>query len=319
MNVLIADKFEQAGIDQLRALGCTLNTDADLADESLQMAVGSNGCEVLIVRSTKVSDDVLAAGSSLKLIIRAGAGFDTIDTAAAKQRGIKVANCPGMNSVAVAELTFGLMLGLDRRIPDNVIDLRGGVWNKKEYGKARGLKGRTLGIVGLGRIGYEVAVRGKAFDMDLIYSDVIAHESKEQELGIRRVSYEEVLRESDFICLHVPLNDETRHMISAPQFEMMKNTAFILNCSRGGVIEEKALAAAIESGQIAGAGLDVYEQEPQATDKTCSLDVTRVNRVYGTHHIGASTEQAQLAVAQEVVRIVGEFKNTGEVLNWVNS
>lgn len=319
MNVLIADKFEQAGIDQLRTLGCTVNTDADLAGDSLRMAVGSNGCEVLIVRSTKVADDVLAAGSKLNLIIRAGAGFDTIDTAAAKQRGIKVANCPGMNSVAVAELTFGLMLGLDRRIPDNVSDLRGGVWNKKEYGKSRGLKGRTLGIVGLGRIGYEVAVRGKAFDMDLIYSDVIAHESKEQELGIRRVSYEEVLRESDFICLHVPLNDETRHMISTPQFETMKSTAFIINCSRGGVIDEAALATAIESGQIAGAGLDVYEQEPQATDKTCSLDVTRVNRVYGTHHIGASTEQAQLAVAQEVVRIVGEFKRTGEVLNWVNT
>ena len=318
MNVLIADKFEQAGIDQLRSLGCTVNTDADLTGDSLRMAVGSNGCEVLIVRSTKVSDDVLAAGSSLKLIIRAGAGFDTIDTAAAKQRGIKVANCPGMNSVAVAELTFGLMLGLDRRIPDNVSDLRGGVWNKKEYGKARGLKGRTLGIVGLGRIGYEVAVRGKAFDMDLIYSDVIAHESKEQELGIRRVSYEEVLRESDFICLHVPLNDETRHMISTPQFETMKSTAFIINCSRGGVIDEKALATAIETGQIAGAGLDVYEHEPKATDKTCSLDVARVSRVYGTHHIGASTEQAQLAVAQEVVRIVGEFKTTGEVLNWVN-
>lgn len=220
--------------------------------------------------------------------------------------------------MAVAELTLGLMLALDRRIVDNTADLRSGVWAKKEYSKARGLKGRTLGIVGLGRIGYEIAKRAAAFEMNLIYADVIDQKEMEKELGIRKVSLERLLAEADFVTLHVPGGGGTRHMIGAEQFAMMKPTAFVINCSRGGVLDEKALAEAIEQGQLAGAGLDVYEIEPLATGTVFDDPVIKASRVYGTHHIGASTEQAQLAVADEVVRIIGERIKGNDPPNCVN-
>ena len=318
MKVLIADKFEKAGLEKLRGLGCQVTLDPELAGDSLGAAVRKSGCNVLVVRSTKVTADVLEAGGSLELVIRAGAGYDTIDTAAAKQGNIRVCNCPGKNSVAVAELAIGLMLALDRRIVDNTVDLRSGVWAKKEYSKARGLKGRTLGIVGLGRIGCEIAKRAAAFDMELIYSDLIHNQDIEQELAIRRVPLETLLAEADFVSLHVPGGDGTKHMISTEQFAMMKPTAFVINCSRGGVIDEKALAEAVDKGRIAGAGLDVYEIEPKATDNVFGDPVVKTSRVYGTHHIGASTEQAQLAVADEVVRIIGEKLRGNDPPNCVN-
>ena len=311
MKVLIADKFEKAGLDKLQALGCKVTLDADLSGDSLRDAVRDSECQALVVRSTKVPADVIEAGQHLDLVIRAGAGYDTIDTAAAKDKGVRVCNCPGKNSVAVAELVMGMVLALDRRIVDNTVDLRRGVWNKKGYSKARGVKGRTLGIVGLGRIGYETAKRAAAFDMDLIYSDVIDQKEMEQELGIRKVPFEQLLAEADFITLHVPGGDKTRHIMSDAQFAMMKPTAFVINCSRGGVVDEQALAKALENGTIAGAGLDVYEIEPLATDKEFKDPVANVSGVYGTHHIGASTEQAQLAVADEVVRII-ETKMKGQ-------
>ena len=318
MKVLIADKFEKAGLEKLQALGCAVTLDADLSGESLRDAVKDSECQALVVRSTKVTPDILAAGKSLELVIRAGAGYDTIDTATAKQRNIRVCNCPGRNSVAVAELALGLMLALDRRLVDNTVDLRQGVWAKKEYSKARGLKGRTLGIVGLGRIGYEIAKRAAAFEMNLIYADVIDQKQIEKELGIRKVPFEQLLKEADFVSLHVPGGEGTKHMMSTKQFAMMKPTAVGLNCSRGGVVDEKALAAAIEQGQIAGAGLDVYEIEPLATGTVFDDPVIKSSRVYGTHHIGASTEQAQLAVADEVVRIIDEKMKGNDPPNCVN-
>jgi len=318
MKVLIADKFEKTGVDQLKALGCTVTQDADLSGESLLGAAARNGAEVLVVRSTKVAAEVIDAAESLKLIIRAGAGYDTIDTAHAAKKNVKVANCPGMNSTAVAELAMGHVLALDRRLVHNAADLRDGVWNKKEYGKARGLKGRTLGIVGLGKIGCLIARRAKAFEMDLLYCDLADNREAEAELGIKRVSMEQVLKESDFVSLHVPGGDKTHHMFSMEQFDMMKPTACLINCSRGGVVDEKALVEAIESGKIKGAGLDVYEGEPKASDKEFNNPVANSLMVYGTHHIGASTEQAQLAVADEVVRIVKTLKEAGEVINCVN-
>lgn len=318
MKVLIADKFEKAGLEKLQGLGCQVTLDPELAGDLLGEAVRESDCNVLVVRSTKVTPDILEAGKSLELVIRAGAGYDTIDTAAAKQRNIRVCNCPGKNSVAVAELALGLMLALDRRIVDNTVDLRSGVWAKKEYSKARGLKGRTLGVVGLGRIGYEIARRAAAFDMELIYSDVIDYQEIEQELGIRKVPLETLLAEADFITLHVPGGESTRHMISTEQFAVMKPTAFVINCSRGGVIDEKALAEAVEQGRIAGAGLDTYEIEPKATDNVFGDPVVKTSRVYGTHHIGASTEQAQLAVADEVVRIIDEKLKGNDPPNCVN-
>lgn len=321
MKILIADKFEAAGVEKLAAMGCTVTQDADLSGDSLTEAVKDSAAEVLIVRSTVVDAKALNAGAHLKLVIRAGAGYNTIDFEHARKKGIAVANCPGTNSIAVAELTFGLMLALDRRIVDNTADLRRGVWNKKEYSnvtRARGLKGRTLGIIGLGQIGGALAHRARAFEMEVIYYDVIHYPELETDLGLTKVDLDTLYARSDFITLHVPLNDQTRHMIGAAQFARMKPTAFVINCSRGGVVDQQALVKALDEGRIAGAGLDVYEIEPDAGDKTFADPVMQHPRVYGTHHIGASTEQAQLAVAEEVVGIVDRLKAGGEVLHRVN-
>ncbi len=318
MKVLIADKFAQDGADQLREAGCELLVDPSLEGDALREAISQNGCNVLIVRSTKVTEPMLAAGRELKLVIRAGSGYDTIDVKAATGRNIRVCNCPGMNAVAVAELAIGLMIALDRRIVDQTVDLRNGVWKKKEYSKARGLKTRTLGIVGLGRIGYEIAKRAAAFEMNLIYADVVEMADAEGELGIRKVPLEQLLVESDFVTLHVPGGKATGHLIGAKELSSMKPTAFLLNCSRGGVVDQKALAAAVESGSIAGAALDVYEIEPPATGTKFSDPIVKTPHIYGTHHIGASTEQAQAAVAEETVKIVRTYLDSREFLHCVN-
>ena len=318
MNVLIADKFESEGIDGLKGIGCTVTLEPDLADAALATCLTDGSFDVLVVRSTKVTAAMLERAAPLALIIRAGSGYNTIDIDAARQRGIKVANTPGMNATAVAELAMGLIIALDRHIVHNVIDLRNGVWNKKRYAKARGLQGRTLGIVGLGQIGVLIAHRAKAFEMDLIYSDVVANEKAERELAIRKVEFDNLLEQSDAVTLHVPLTDATRHFISRRELKLMKPTALLINCSRGGVVDEDALAEALESNRLGGAGLDVYEDEPGASDTVFTCPIGRVDRVYGTHHIGASTEQAQRAVANEVVAVVETFIKTGEVPHWVN-
>ncbi|NOX58725.1 MAG: phosphoglycerate dehydrogenase [Planctomycetes bacterium] len=318
MKTLIADKFEQDGIEQLKAVGCSISQDVDLQEESLALALSTNGVELLIVRSTVVTGEMITAASSLKLIIRAGSGTNNIDTKTAKECGVPVANCPGMNAVAVAELAMGLMLALDRHIVDNVNDLRAGIWNKKKYSKAQGLFGRTLGVVGLGKIGHLLAERAHAFGMKIVYSDVVANTAAESDLGAEKIAFEQVLARGDFVSLHVPLLEETRGMMNAERFKMMKSTAHLINCSRGEVVNSADLVAAIEGGDIAGAGLDVYENEPGPSDKTFADAAGLSKGVYGTHHIGASTDQAQEAVGNEVVRIVEHFKKSGETLNRVN-
>lgn len=317
-KVFIADKFESFGVDELKRLGCEVIYKPGTQGPDLVAAVRDSGCQLLVVRSTKVPREVLDAGTDLGMIIRAGAGVDTIDVAHASTKGIRVCNCPGMNSVAVAELTLGLMIALDRRIVDETDDLRRGVWNKKEYSKARGLKGRTLGIVGLGRIGAEVAKRAAAFDMQIIYTDVVQRQDLEKELALRQVTFEALLKESDFITLHVPGGDTTRHLIGRAELAKMKPTSFIINCSRGGVVDETALSEAIRNGKLAGAALDVFEIEPAGAEGEFKDPVPQTPHVYGTHHVGASTEQAQTAVAEETVRIVRTFMRTGKYINCVN-
>ena len=213
MKVLIADKFHETGIDALAQAGFDATLDPSLQDLALVEAIRREDPGVLVVRSTRVTREMLSASRELRLVIRAGSGYDTIDVAAATERGTRVCNCPGKNSVAVAELTLGLMIALDRQIVDETEDLRRGVWNKKHYSKARGLKGRTLGIIGLGRIGYEVAKRAAAFEMKLIYTDVVPHADIEVELGLRRLSFADLLRQSDFVTCHVPDGKETSHPI----------------------------------------------------------------------------------------------------------
>lgn len=317
MKVLIADKFEKSGIDGIQALGCEVMNQPDLADDSLLAAIKDLKPEVLVVRSTKVTGPMLA-DSSISLVIRAGAGYNTIDVATASSNGIYVANCPGKNSQAVAEIAFGLILALDRFIPDNVSDLRGGKWNKKAYSKGKGLFGTTLGLVGMGQIGQEMIPRAKAFGMNVISFSRWMTPDITAALGIGQAdSLEELAAQSDIVSVHVSLRPETKAMLDAKFFNAMRPGAYFINTSRGEVVDESALVAAVSKGHIR-AGLDVFENEPSGGEGTYDGPLKSLPGVYCTHHIGASTNQAQEAVAAETVRIVREYMNTGVVPNVVN-
>ncbi len=317
MRVLVADKFEQSGRDGLQALGCDVSYQPDLKDEALVNAIAGVAPDVLVVRSTKVTEPMLAAGP-IKLVVRAGAGYNTIDVAAASKRGIYVSNCPGKNSIAVAELAFALILALDRRIVDNVVTLRRGEWNKKEFSKARGLYGRTLGLIGVGKIGQEMISRARAFGMPVIAWSRSLTPLRAAELGItHKDSPQAVAAEANVVSLHLALNKETRNLIDAEFFSAMRPGAYFINTARGEVIDQQALVNAMKTHGIR-AGLDVYAAEPTSAVGEFGDDVVKEEGLYGTHHIGASTDQAQEAIAAETVRIVQQFKETGQVPNVVN-
>jgi D-3-phosphoglycerate dehydrogenase len=317
MRVLIADKFEQSGRDGLEAAGCDYSYQPDVKEDSLVEAIKSYAPDALVVRSTKVSEAMLDAGA-LKLVVRAGAGYNTIDVAAASRRGIYVSNCPGKNSIAVAELAFALILALDRRIADNVIALRQGQWNKKEFSKARGLYGRTLGLVGTGQIGQEVIRRARGFGMPVVAWSRSLTDERAGELGIdRKESPADVARASDIVSVHVALKPDTRALIGADFFAAMREGAYFINTARGEVVDQNALVAAMRERGIR-AGLDVFAAEPASASGEFADEIAREANLYGTHHIGASTDQAQEAIAAETVRIIRAFKETGKVPNVVN-
>lgn len=317
MKILIADKFEESGRIGLRSIGCEISFQPDLKDDALVQAIGKEKPDVLIVRGTKVTEPMLEAGP-LKLVVRAGAGYNTIDVAAASRRGIYVANCPGKNSIAVAELAFALMLALDRRVADNVSALRAGQWNKKEFSKARGLYGRTLGLVGVGKIGQEMIPRAQAFGMPVIAWSRSLTSEKAALLGVeRKESPLEVAAAADVVSVHVALKPDTRSLIGAEFFKAMREGAYLINTSRGEVVDQTALVEAIHAKGIR-AGLDVFAAEPTSGVAEFTDPIANEAGVYGTHHIGASTDQAQEAIAAETVRIVKSFKETGQVPNVVN-
>lgn len=318
MRILIADKFESVGIDGLKKVADQVTCEPDLKEATLTKRIAEFDPNVLVVRSTKVQSEQLVAGKQLKLVIRAGSGFDTIDVKAASERGIKVANCPGMNAIAVAELAMGHVLNLDRRIADNVADVRAHKWDKKGYSKARGLKGSTLGIVGMGRIGTELAKRALAFEMTVLWYDVVPDLRPLSHPSCKRTDLDALFRESDYVSLHVPGTGDTKHLVNAARLKTMKKHACIINTSRASVVDEAALVAALREGTIRAAAVDVYDNEPAADAKEITSPLADLGNLYGTHHIGASTEQAQLAVAEETVRIVAEYKQSGQVLNAVN-
>lgn len=317
MLVLIADKFEQSGRDGLQTIGCEVSFQPDLKNETLVQAITEHKPDVLVVRGTKVTEPMLAAGP-LKLIVRAGAGYNTIDVAAASRRGIYVSNCPGKNSIAVAELAFALILALDRRIADNVIALRAGQWNKKEFSKARGLFGRTLGLVGLGKIGQEMIPRARAFGMPVVAWSRSLTSEKAAELGVEKMATPlDVARAADIVSVHVALKPDTRMLIGADFFKAMREGAYFINTSRGEVVDQAALVEAIKAKGFR-AGLDVFAIEPTSAVAEFTDPIANERSVYGTHHVGASTDQAQEAIAAETVRIIQSFKETGQVPNVVN-
>jgi D-3-phosphoglycerate dehydrogenase len=317
MLILIADKFEESGRDGLQALGCDVSYQPDVKDDPLVNAIRETAPDVLVVRGTKVTEPMLDAGP-IKLIVRAGAGYNTIDVAAASKRGIYVSNCPGKNSIAVAELAFALILALDRRIVDNVIALRQGQWNKKEFSKARGLFGRTLGLIGLGKIGQEMIPRARAFGMPVIaWSRSLTPEGAAR-LGVEyKQSPVDVAAAADVVSVHTALNPETRNSINADIFSVMRPGSYFINTARGEVVDQNALVDAIKNRGIR-AGLDVYAVEPTSAVAEFLDPIGKEEHLYGTHHVGASTDQAQEAIAAETVRIVKEFKETGKVPNVVN-
>ena len=318
MKVLIADRFEKVGVDGLKELGCTVVSQPDVDAGELPALIRQVDPHVLIVRGKRVTADSLKAGRALTLVIRAGAGIDTIDVATASSIGVFVSNCPGKNSIAVAELVMGLLLACDRRIPDQVGDLRQGRWQKGEYSRARGLYGRTLGIVGLGQIGREIASRAKAFGMRVVaWSRNLTYEEAER-LGVAYAQTPiEVARLSDAVSINVAANPETKHLVDAEFLAAMRPGAYLINTSRGSVVDEDALKRAIEEKGIRG-GLDVFQNEPAGPTADFTTAIAQSPGVYGTHHVGASTDQAQVAIAHEVIRIVQAFQATGEVPNVVN-
>jgi D-3-phosphoglycerate dehydrogenase len=318
MKVLVADKFEAAGLEGLAALGCEVLYEPKLEGESLGRRLAEARPEVLVVRSTKVTAAEIEKAASLALIVRAGAGVNTIDLTAASARAVAVSNCPGKNSVAVAELAWGLILALDRRIPEQSRDLAAGVWNKAEYGKARGLAGRTLGVVGVGAIGTEVIARGKAFGMELLAFSRSLDNYAAARLGVTRAaSLLDLARGSDVVSVHLALTKETKGLLGPEFFSAMRDGASFVNTSRGEVVQQAALEAAIEKKGIR-AGLDVFEKEPSGGTGVFEDPIVKKPGVVGTHHVGASTEQAQNAIAAETVRIVEAFLTSGEIPNAVN-
>ncbi len=318
MRVLFADAIDPSTVDALTERGHECVSDPKLSADDLPGRIPE--FEALVVRSTKVTAATIETADALELIVRAGAGTNTIDVDAASEVGIYVTNVPGRNAIAVAELTMGLLLAIDRRIADNVADLRTGSWNKAGYSKADGLFGKVIGIVGLGEIGFAVAERATAFGLQVQAISKDRDEAAEERiraLGIELVdSLEALVAASDIVSIHVPAAPETESLFDARLLARMKEGAILLNTSRGDVVDEAALLDALETRALR-AGLDVYPDEPGSGSTEWSSKLAQHPQVVGTHHIGASTAQAQKAVAEGVVEIIDAFVR-GEIVNCVN-
>jgi D-3-phosphoglycerate dehydrogenase len=316
MKVLIADKFSEQHLDRLRQIGCEVTYNPTAKAEELPGLIAPY--KVLVVRSKQVTAETLKASDELALVLRAGAGVNTIDVKTASARGIYVTNCPGKNSIAVAELVFALLLAIDRRIPDNVAALRAHQWNKKEFSKADGVFGKTLGVVGAGKVGQEVITRAKAFGLNVLAWSRSLNLAKAKELGVEFCpDLDALFRRSDIVTLHVALKPDTRKLVHAARLASMRPNAILINTSRGEIVDQTALRDALAAKKIR-AGLDVFDPEPAEAAGEFKDPILDLPGLYGSHHIGASTEQAQNAIATEAIRIIETFVKTGRVLNCVN-
>ncbi len=316
MKILVADAFPQDRLELLHGLGLTVEHRPDVSAKDLPSAARDAG--ILVVRSKQVGREVFDAADALSLVVRAGAGVNTIDVAAASNRGVFVANCPGQNSIAVAELTIALVLSLDRRIPDNVALLRAGKWDKKTFSQARGVHGRVIAIAGLGSIGREVAYRAQALGMRVVAWSRSLDDSTAKRLGIERASdLLSLARQADFLSLHLALTPETRGIVSRQVLEAMRPGAALVNTARAELVDQDALLELARSGRIR-VGTDVLAGEPEKGRADFDSPLAKLPDVYATHHIGASTEQAQDAIALEAVRVIESFVRTGHVPNCVN-
>ena len=303
-RVLVCDPIHDEGVKILREADYIVDLRTSITASELVEAVGD--FDAIVVRSrTKVTEQVLEAGKRLKAVARAGMGLDNIDLNAAKRFGISVVNSPDAPSNAVTELVLGLMLSLARRIPEADDSMKKGEWIKKRL-IGMELKGKTLGIIGFGRIGYQLAKKAGALEMRVLTYDVVIEKLREfvAEAGADAVDLDELLGSSDFVTVHVPLLPQTKHMIGVEEISAMKDGAYMINAARGGVIDEEALKKALVSGKLAGAALDVYEEEPPQ-----DLSLTGLQNVVSLPHIGAATVEAQRAnstiVAEKLIKILG--------------
>ncbi len=309
-KVLVSDPISDLGIQQLMdADDVTVDKNTGLSEDELVQIIGDY--DALLVRSqTRVTERIMAAGKNLKVVGRAGVGVDNIDLEAATQRGIIVINAPDGNTITTCEHTFAMMMALARHIPQAYAKTIGGTWDRKTFLGVE-LRNKTLGVLGMGRIGSEVAKRAKAFGMSILGYDPFLTEERAEKLGIKLASVDEIIRNADFMTVHTPLTPETKHMIARPQFEVMKKGMRIINCARGGVIDEMALVEAIDEGIVAGAAFDVFESEPPAPDHPFLSHP----KIIVTPHLGASTVEAQenvaIDVSEQVLHILRDepFKN----------
>lgn len=317
MNLLIADKLEEEAVRALKLLpGLSVTSNPTLAKDALPAALAE--VDVLVVRSKEVRAPAIDAGKRLALIVRAGAGTNTIDVEAASARGVYVANCPGKNAVAVAELALGMMLSLDRRLADATASLRAGKWEKGEFGKAEGILGRRLGIAGLGAIGLEVLSRAQALGLEVRAWSRSLTPERARELGVKQQpSLEELAADSDILSLHLPVNKETRGIVDGRVLAGLPRGAMLINTARAEVLDYGAVEDAVRNRGLR-VGLDVFPGEPEGGSASFQHPLLQLPGVVATPHVGASTQQAQLAIAAEVVRIVRSFVETGRVPNCVN-
>jgi len=314
-RILIADKVSKNLIASLETLGVEIRLLPELTADNLPHAIDNN--EILIVRSTKVNDSTINMAKRLGLIVRAGAGVNTIDLESASSKGIYVTNCPGKNTDAVAELTIGLLIAADRNIADATQAMREGKWLKGHFGKAKGLKGRTLGIIGMGQIGMAVAVRAKALGMKIIAWSRSLSPERAENAGVGfSASLNELAVKSDAVSVHVAATKDTKRLISNEFFQAMKAGSIFLNTSRGDIIDTVALIEAIKTKGLR-VGLDVFEREPEGSDALFEQKEL-AGKIICTPHIGASTEQAEEAIASEVFHIVRQYLQTGQPVNAVN-
>lgn len=312
IKVLVADKFPDKYIQQMKDLDLEVFYNAKLGEKDLVEA--AKDVDILVVRSTIVNEETILNSEKLNLIIRAGSGVNNINIAAANKKGIYVTNCPGMNSVAVAELAIGLMISMDRSIPDNVSDFNKGVWNKDKYSKGRGLKGKTLGLIGVGNIGKEVAKRALAFEMNVYGKDI----SRIEGVPIKDFSeMDQLVPLCDVISIHLPATPQTKGLFNKQMFEYMKDGAYLINTSRHEIVVEDDLLEAIKTKNIRFA-CDVFKGEPEGKGGEVSSKLQNNPNIYVTHHIGASTEQAQDAVAEETINIIKHYVHSGVIDHWVN-
>jgi D-3-phosphoglycerate dehydrogenase len=316
MRLLVADKMDLVPLEELRVLGIEIVSRPELTKETLPSALDDVG--ILVVRSTEVTGEAIFAGKRLNLIVRAGAGVTNIDVAAASARGIYVSNCPGKNAMAVAELTMGLILALDRRIPEADRDLRGGRWEKTKYAGARGLYGQRIGIAGIGAVGSEVLSRARSFGLEPFGWSRSLTPARAAKLGVGYCrSLEELASRSDILTLHLPFKKETRGIVDRRVLEALPDGAMLINAARGEILDYEALDELIEKKSLR-VGLDVFGSHPGSPSADFCAPILERGVVYGTPHIGAATAQAQRAIALETARIVRAFMTEENVPNVVN-